>query len=53
MLKFNLKSGRRDLNPRLSAPKADALPGCATPRNNFCIEFFEYNRLFLKMQASF
>ena len=29
----NLKwSGRRDLNPRLSAPKADALPDCATPR---------------------
>ncbi len=25
-------SGRRDLNSRLSAPKADALPGCATPR---------------------
>ena len=25
-------SGRRDLNPRPSAPKADALPGCATPR---------------------
>ena len=31
---FGLKewSGRRDLNPRPSAPKADALPGCATPR---------------------
>ena len=29
----NLKwSGRRDLNPRLSATKADALPDCATPR---------------------
>ncbi len=25
-------SGWRDLNPRPSAPKADALPGCATPR---------------------
>ena len=25
-------SGRRDSDPRLSAPKADALPGCATPR---------------------
>jgi hypothetical protein len=25
-------SGRRDLNPRPSAPQADALPGCATPR---------------------
>jgi hypothetical protein len=29
----NLKwSGRWDSNPRLSAPKADALPSCATPR---------------------
>ena len=27
------KSGRRDSNPRPSAPKADALPGCATPRH--------------------
>ena len=25
-------SGREDLNLRPSAPKADALPGCATPR---------------------
>src|SRR5450432_1308451 len=25
-------SGRRDLNTRPSAPKADALPDCATPR---------------------
>ena len=25
-------SGRQDLNLRPSAPKADALPGCATPR---------------------
>ncbi|EPH41698.1 hypothetical protein STRAU_5235 [Streptomyces aurantiacus JA 4570] len=25
-------SGWRDLNPRPSAPKADALPSCATPR---------------------
>ncbi len=25
-------SGRRDSNPRPSAPKADALPDCATPR---------------------
>ena len=25
-------SGRWDLNPRLTAPKAVALPGCATPR---------------------
>jgi hypothetical protein len=25
-------SGRKDLNLRPSAPKADALPGCATPR---------------------
>ena len=27
-----LWSGRRDSNSRPSAPKADALPGCATPR---------------------
>lgn len=27
-------SGRRDLNPRPQAPKACALPGCATPRRN-------------------
>ncbi len=27
-----LRSGRKDLNLRHSAPKADALPGCATPR---------------------
>ena len=26
-------SGREDLNLRLPAPKAGALPGCATPRN--------------------
>ena len=26
-------SGRRDLNPRPSAPKADALANCATPRH--------------------
>ena len=30
-------SGRRDLNPRPSAPKADALPDCATPRWSFPI----------------
>ena len=30
-------SGRRDSNPRPSAPKADALPGCATPRSPFSI----------------
>ncbi len=28
------RSGRRDLNPRHPAPKAGALPGCATPRLN-------------------
>ena len=27
-------SGRRDSNPRPSAPKADALPDCATPRHS-------------------
>ncbi len=30
-------SGRRDSNPRPSAPKADALPGCATPRHSIRI----------------
>jgi site-specific DNA recombinase len=30
--KTNEWSGRRDSNPRPSAPKADALPDCATPR---------------------
>src|SRR6266567_1419568 len=30
-------SGRRDSNPRPSAPKADALPDCATPRRCNCI----------------
>ena len=30
-------SGRRDSNPRPSAPKADALPGYATPRFSDCI----------------
>src|SRR5258708_39302296 len=30
-------SGRRDSNPRPSAPKADALPDCATPRRSHCI----------------
>ena len=30
-------SGRRDLNPRPSAPKADALPDCATPRRKVSI----------------
>lgn len=29
---MKLLSGRRDLNPRQQAPKACALPGCATPR---------------------
>ncbi len=27
-------SGQRDSNPRPSAPKADALPGCAIPRQD-------------------
>src|SRR6185437_12153464 len=30
------KSGREDLNLRHPAPKAGALPGCATPRFSFC-----------------
>ena len=36
-------SGQRDLNPRPSAPKADALPGCAMLRLNFK----EVNRIIL------
>jgi hypothetical protein len=28
----SIRSGRRDSNPRRRAPKARALPGCATPR---------------------
>ena len=32
-------SGRRDSNPRPSAPKADALPGCATPRFNSILTY--------------
>src|SRR5262245_24299930 len=31
-------SGRSDSNRRPSAPKADALPGCATPRPACCSE---------------
>jgi hypothetical protein len=31
-------SGRRDSNPRPSAPKADALPDCATPRQHSATE---------------
>jgi hypothetical protein len=34
-------SGRRDSNPRPSAPKADALPGCATPRH--LNRFYKYS----------
>ncbi len=29
---IDIWSGWRDLNPRHPAPKAGALPGCATPR---------------------
>ena len=32
----NIWSGREDLNLRLPAPKAGALPGCATPRYRYC-----------------
>src|SRR4051794_25512907 len=31
------QSGREDSNLRRPAPKAGALPGCATPRENGCI----------------
>ena len=30
-------SGREDSNLRLSAPKADTLPGCATPRGTYTV----------------
>ena len=40
-------SGRRDSNPRPSAPKADALPGCATPRRSSLI----VSRIVLKAAA--
>ena len=40
-------SGHRDLNPGLSAPKADALPDCAIPRNSGNIYVFsEKSRYF-------
>jgi hypothetical protein len=41
--KFRILSGRQDLNLRPSAPKADALPGCATPRIllRLCYKTFE------------
>src|SRR5690348_8560252 len=32
--RLGLWSGRRDSNPRPPAPQADALPGCATPRQD-------------------
>ena len=32
-------SGRGDLNSRPPAPKAGALPGCATPRLKFVFDF--------------
>ena len=32
LLSISVVSGRRDSNPRPLAPKASALPGCATPR---------------------
>ena len=39
-------SGQRDLNPRPSAPKADALPDCAMPRYRVCTlcKLRNYNR---------
>ncbi len=46
-------SGRRDSNSRPSAPKADALPGCATPR--LSLEYRSWPRLrqpFCRMAAS-
>ncbi len=37
---FTLWSGREDLNLRHPAPKAGALPGCATPRRLVTFAFF-------------
>ena len=37
-------SGREDLNLRPPAPKAGALPDCATPRHFFCPLSIVYNR---------
>ena len=34
-------SGREDLNLRLPAPKAGALPGCATPRQKISLSLFD------------
>jgi hypothetical protein len=49
------KSGWQDLNLRLSAPKADTLPNCVTPRfvkylkvtnnNIICVIFYFVNKL--------
>jgi len=41
-------SGREDLNLRPPAPKAGALPGCATPRAfyNYNLSLLFYNHLF-------
>ena len=38
ILGFDKWSGRQDSNLRPSAPKADALPDCATPRFSFEFE---------------
>ena len=39
-------SGRRGSNPRLSAPKADALSHCATPRSNNCSLIYPFYTVF-------
>ncbi len=45
-------SGWRDLNSRHPAPKAGALPDCATPRKEdldpFSVKYFETNIFFCK-----
>ena len=46
-------SGREDLNLRPSAPEADALPGCATPRFSIHAERAAFYASFDRMSMSF
>ena len=47
--KKNFWSGQRDSNPRPSAPKADALPGCAMPRFDLIsIKIGYYTDIYIK-----
>ena len=46
-------SGREDLNLRPSAPEADALPGCATPRFSIHAERAAFYASFNRMSMNF